>query len=445
MKRTELFETASSQGGDRVDRTDQLIIRPMPKAAGVAEQFVRFLCGQKGCCCLVDWDWSGQREIRRACHLPVLHRLWVHRSGYALGYMKPRRQDPAQLFFLSTAGDVLSIAEMDSSLTDVVKGENRWYVGSKTGALHAFTLSGRKLWRWRSPEFANPYHAVPLYVSSAGNRIVAGSGGVLYGLSFGGTEVWRTELPNLAETRYRIEVPDAGTGGTREVALERLGLSGTGLAESMEMRRLGQTFSTEQASWFGPECPLSLLSQEYERVVDQDVELELRLGSSICAETLVHVRGLGDLVLAGTSAGRVCFFDCQGTFLGDFVVGDGPACASVGFGGAAGAVHSSGVLTLFDRCRPVATVRLPDYYAELVAQGRNVLVWAWDRAWLVDGRGDLLWHGTFPRRIRTAFADEYSFSVLAGPLYRFQVRRRVSHPKETSTQTGTHWRACEHS
>jgi hypothetical protein len=80
----------------------------------------------KGCCCLVDWDWSGQREIRRACHLPVLHRLWVHRSGYALGYMKPRWQDPAQLFFLSINGDVLSIADMDSSLTDVVKGENRW-------------------------------------------------------------------------------------------------------------------------------------------------------------------------------------------------------------------------------------------------------------------------------------------------------------------------------
>ena len=426
MKRIEIFQTTCGQNVNRVDPIDQIIVRPMAKTAGVAAEFVRFLCPQKGSSCLVDWDRCHQREFRRVSNLPVIHRLWVHRTGYSLGCTKRGRQDPTQLFFLSTEGAVLSVVELEQSITNIVDGENRWFVGSKTGALHAFSVSGQTLWKWHAPEFVDPYHPVPLCVSCAGNQIVAGTADVLYALSFAGTVVWRAELPDRAEARYRIEVPDAGTGSARDQALHELGISGTGFAGSAEILRLRQTFSTERPGWFGPERPLSLMSQEEEQVVKEEIVLEMHLGGSMCSEDLVHIRASGDGVLVGTSAGRVCFFDRDGRFMSGCAVGNGPACTSVGFGVAGDAVHCGGVLTLFDRRRPVGTVSLPDYYAQLVAQGRNVLVWAWDRAWLVSERGDLLWNGTFPRRIRSAFADELGFSVLAGPLHRFRVRKRGS-------------------
>jgi hypothetical protein len=112
------------------------------------------------------------------------------------------------------------------------------------------------------------------------------------------------------------------------------------------------------------------------------------------------------------------------------------ASASVSFGPVRQAVHCGGVLTLLDQRSGVATLRLPDYFAHLVAQGCNVLVWAWDRAWLVGGRGDLLWSGTFPRRIGSAFADELGFSILAGQLYRFRVEKRGPYPKTQEAPGG---------
>ena len=421
-RQTESLRTDFRQSEDYVKQTDPIIVRPMPKLAGITGKSVRFLCRQKERCRLVDWSLSEQRELRRVSNLPVIHRLWVHRMGDSLGYTKRGRvRDPAKLFFLSAEGTVTSLVALNDSINDVSEGENGWYVSTKTGSLYAFTVSGRVRWRWQCPGSVDSFREVPLYVCCTRNRIVAGSDGALYGLSPAGAVLWRTELPGRAEKRYQIKVPGPLTGYVRDGAVDRLGLSGTGLAHSVEIGHLRQTFSTDPAGWFGPERPLNLLRQEEEQLVDEEIELEICLGPSICAESLVHVHGYSDTVLAGTSGGRACFFDLEGKFLGDCGVGNDPARASAALG-AGGAVYCGGVLTLFDQRCPIATVQLPEYYAELVAQGSNVLVWAWARAWLVSGRGDVLWNATFPRRIRAAFADQRTFSILAGPLYRFHVR-----------------------
>jgi hypothetical protein len=266
-----------------------------------------------------------QRELRRVTDLPVMHRLWVHRTGYSLGYTKRGRLDPAQMYFVSNLGAVLSVVEMDNRITEVVEGENDWYVGFNNGSLHAFALSGRRLWRWHAPEFTDCYHTIPLYVSNSGKLIVAGSGGVLYALSFAGTVVWRAELADRAQARYRIEVPDAEPGSSRDHALDKLGMPGCGTAESVEIFRFRQTFSTEPSSWFGSERPLSLITQEEEEVAHEEIVLEMHLGGGMCSEDLVHIGASNDVILAGTSRGRVCFFDRNGDFLGDCAVGNGLA------------------------------------------------------------------------------------------------------------------------
>jgi hypothetical protein len=196
----------------------RLIVRPKPKLAGTAAEFMRFLVPQKGSSALVDWDLDYRREFRRVRDLPVIHRLWVHRTGYSLGYTKRSRHDPAQLFFISVEGKVMSLVEMESSMTDVVEGKTGWHVGWKNGSLSTFALSGRRLWEWHSLDFGVTYHAVPVRVTLARTRIIVGWNGMLSGLSFDGTEVWRTELPERAEARYPIEVPLPARGQMRDQA-----------------------------------------------------------------------------------------------------------------------------------------------------------------------------------------------------------------------------------
>ena len=414
---TEPFRTDLRQSEDWVIRTDQVNVRPMPKFANSTDGSVRFLCSQKERCCLVDWNSAEQREVRRVRNLPVIHRLWTHRIGTSLGYTKRGRlRDRAELFFLSAEGTVLSAVELNDSINDVLEGEGGWYVSTKTGWLYAFTVSGRTRWTWQCPESIDSFRAIPLFVCSAGNRIVAGSWGVLMVSVLRVPCSGKLSCLTGPRRRYRIKVPDPLVGGARDRVVELLDLTGTGLADSVEIGHLSQTFSSEPAGWFGPERPLNLLCQEEELLADADIEIELCLGSSIWAESVVHVHGYSDTVLAGTSGGRACFFDLEGKFRGDCEVGEGPALAFAVLGTVV-AVYCAAVLTLLDGRRSVASVQLPEYYAELVAQGCNVLVWAWERAWLVSSRGDVLWSATFPRRIRAAFADHRSFSILAGPMY----------------------------
>jgi len=334
-------------------------------------------------------------------------------------------RDPAQLFFLSADSAIRSVVELNDTVNNVLEGENGWYVSTKTGWLYAFSGSGRRRWMWQCPESVDSYRAVPLYVCIVRNGIVAGSAGELHGLSPRGTVLWRSELPDRPERRYKVEVPDPAAGHVRDRSVELLGLSGTDLAQSVEIGQLRQIFSSEPAGWFGAERPLSLVEQEEDNVLEQEVEVEMCLGGSIWAESLVHVGEHGETVLAGTSAGRACFFDPSGNFLGDCGVGRYPVCASADLG-RAGAVYCGGVLTLLHRQCAVASLQFPAYDAELAAQGSNVLVWSWQQAWLVNSHGDLIWNATFPRRIGAVFADHDSFSILAGALYRFQVRSSAS-------------------
>jgi len=154
-----------------------------------------------------------------------------------------------------------------------------------------------------------------------------------------------------------------------------------------------------------------------------EVGLAFVVGPGISAEDVVHVRATPELVLAGTSEGRVCWFDRDGCSLGSCVVGRGPAWESASDGGDVNAVYCAGVLTRYQGTVLVQAVRMPCYFANLAVQGKNVLIWEWNRAWLVNGGGDLLWRTEFGRRIGSAFADEAGFSILAGPLYRYGLHK----------------------
>jgi hypothetical protein len=194
------------------------------------------------------------------------------------------------------------------------------------------------------------------------------------------------------------------------------------VGRAVEIESFRLTFGTKAPGWVGSERPVNLLAQEEDPSDVEDIEVEVCLGSG-WAENLVHIRASNETVVVGTSEGRVCFFDPNGRFLGANGVGRDPVSSSVGFDGEIGAVYSGGALTLFLHRCPVATVKFPEYFAELAMQGRNILVWAYNHAWLVDGRGARLWSGSFPRPIRTVIADHRGFSILAGPLHRFEVEQ----------------------
>jgi hypothetical protein len=98
-------EPAPVRRAESVCQVDEVGIKPMPKQLSAATGFVRFLCKQKTGSCLIDWDAVNRCEIRRTRHLPVMHRLWVHPTGYSLGYAKGRSGTP-QAYFLSPHAEI---------------------------------------------------------------------------------------------------------------------------------------------------------------------------------------------------------------------------------------------------------------------------------------------------------------------------------------------------
>lgn len=65
-------------------------------------------------------------------------------------------------------------------------------------------------------------------------------------------------------------------------------------------------------------------------------------------------------------------------------------------------------------------MKLPLYFAQVYGlNSDHLLVWGANTAWVVDCTGRVIWKAIFIKQIRSAIVDEFGFSILAGPLYRF--------------------------
>jgi hypothetical protein len=128
------------------------------------------------------------------------------------------------------------------------------------------------------------------------------------------------------------------------------------------------------------------------------------------------------MILLGTSSGRVHFLSRGGELLASHIAGSAPILESGSNSNRLVAAYGAGVLRLFEGISSVGTAQIPEYSVALAALSSNVLVWSWNRAWLVSCRGETVRSTTFPLRIGGAVVDERGFSILAGSLLRYQLK-----------------------
>jgi hypothetical protein len=229
-------------------------------------------------------------------------------------------------------------------MADLAQGESSWYVISRDGSLRAFDVAGASIWGWRFPESVDDSHCCGSYVSYHSRLVIAGSSEAVYALSPAGRLLWKLDLPDRRQSRRHIKVPGVASTLLRRLAQGALPLVESKSAESMAACRVRLAFNTDVTNCFGSEGSLKLVSERYLEVSAPELELDLQIGSSPWSEHLVHVRALADMILVGTSQGRVHFLSRGGEFLASHVVGSAPICESSSDSNGVVAVYCAGTL-----------------------------------------------------------------------------------------------------
>lgn len=154
-----------------------------------------------------------------------------------------------------------------------------------------------------------------------------------------------------------------------------------------------------------------------------DTVLEVVIAGMQPRNAIVTMAMGTEQIALGLLNGQIELWDAGGNRQERFRVGESPVSAVVLGSRGLRASYSGGLLTLFAGAGITGCVRLPAYFARVLACGPDVLVWSGREAWVVEGKGRVVWRARFGKQIGGAVVHRVGFDVLAGHLFSFRRTR----------------------
>ena len=402
-----------NKGTGLLDLAEQIRISPAPKLGGAAGPHLRFLSAARNQSTITDLEVGSLSPLRRVTGLPLMHRMWFEPEGHSLGYTKKRKLgSPSELYFLDAEGRVSARGILPDAASEVASAPGCWYVGCRDGALYAFSLEGRRLWRHaipferRSYGLASPmlelFTAPYLFVGSGAGSVIVAEGRRLYAIDPLGRRLWSSSVPHYENRAGAHRGP--GALPTREQTLETLGLSESDTDLDVRTGYLRLSLDTGLHAGFLKQVELYDVPDIDlpEREDPEEGNVELVIDSHYGPADCRAMACAATFFCVGTQNGTAHVFDGNASLMQSFQVGDAPVSQVVADGEGLRAAYAGGRLTLLRRGRVTGSVTLPEYFAELMVCGDYILVWRWQSAWLVNETGRVVWAATAERRITSA-------------------------------------------
>lgn len=418
------------KGGERYELMDEVHISPIPKLCAASDRYLHCLSLRRGSAVLTDVEQASGAVTRRIEHLPPMHWLWCHPSGYSLGYRKAGPiGHPSTLLFLSDSGRLQRSVELPNAVNEVNSGPGVWYVGCRNSVLYAFGVDGARLWSrpvavpasYFIPGITSWEHSPRLYVSAARGLVGVGGGGRLEVFDSFGHRQWRMDLPRERSTQEMVlqpcEVP------TREQLLSKLGLPDRAHPAEVHTGFFRLRANAQDGVGIGFTRELETYDRAETAICEesQAAAIEIVMGGFEPRNSISSVGMAEEQIAVGLMNGRVSVWDYEGILLGSYRVGEGPVSVLLDERRLR-ASYSEGLLTLFDGLRITGFVNLPEHYAEMRSCGPDVMLWRGSDAWMVNGKGRVLWRAAFARKITSLVVHRFGFYASAGALFAFAKR-----------------------
>jgi hypothetical protein len=268
-----------------------------------------------------------------------------------------------------------------------------------------------------------------LWVAASDLGVLVGEGRKLCLLNLNGTRKWSADIPRPGEEVEEWIDDEAYEWPTEHQLRHRLRVGGADQAVlHVGFLRVQRCWAVEPSEekpyayqtaiydWSaGPPPPAGV-----EEGSEQGIEVAVGLGGLLDGESISSVAASPERLFVGMSTGWLHVLDEQGRHLNRFQLGRGPVSWILLDRGKLRATYGAGLLTQFAQGHLVATVRLPEYWAQLELAGGEVVAWNDKTAWLVDERGYVPFKAAFANRIGATVAGDGRLWILAGKLRCFQ-------------------------